>query len=129
MRHKRFWVIVAGLIALYLATRLINLTILPIFTDEAIYLRWGQIGLRDASHRFLSLEDGKQPLFIWLMYPMLKVFADPLVAGRMVSVVAGSTSLIGIMVLARLVLGKKAVIPAGLIYVVSPFFLFYDRLA
>src|SRR3989338_2009720 len=82
-------VVIALIIAGYLATRLTNLTTLPIFTDEAIYIRWGQIGLRDASHRFLSLEDGKQPLFVWLMYPMLKIFSDPLIAGRMVSVMAG----------------------------------------
>lgn len=118
-----------GVVVLYFFTRLSNLTLLPIFTDEAIYLRWGQIGLRDASHRFLSLEDGKQPLFVWLMYPLLKVFADPLVAGRLVSVIAGFFSLIGMSVLAKMLWGKKAIIPAALVYIISPYFLFYDRLA
>ncbi|MBI2010429.1 MAG: glycosyltransferase family 39 protein [Candidatus Chisholmbacteria bacterium] len=129
MKTKQFWLMIAGIIVLYLATRLINLALLPIFTDEAIYIRWGQIGLRDASHRFLSLEDGKQPLFVWLMYPMLKIFADPLVAGRMVSVIAGLANLVGLMALAKILFGKKAIIPSGILYVVSPFFLFYDRLA
>ncbi len=124
-----FTLAITLIIGLYLATRLINLTNIPIFTDEAIYIRWAQIGLRDASHRFLSLEDGKQPLFVWLMYPMLKIFFDPLVAGRMVSVAAGLGSLIGIMVLAHTLFGKKTVIPASLLYIISPFFLFYDRLA
>ena len=129
MNLKRRNLILGGLlVAAYLFTRTLNLTILPIFTDEAIYLRWGQIGLRDASHRFLSLEDGKQPLFIWLMYPMLKIFSDPLVAGRMVSVVAGLVSLVGLMLLAKVLFGKKAIIPTAVLYIISPYFLFYDRI-
>lgn len=120
---------ILGLIAAYLATRLVNLTLLPIFTDEAIYIRWGMIGVADAAHRFLSLEDGKQPLFIWLMYPMLKLFSDPLFAARMVSVFSGLFSLVGLMVLTKMTFGKKAIIPAAILYIISPFFLFYDRLA
>jgi len=114
---------------LYFATRLVNLTLLPIFTDEAIYIRWGQIGLRDAAHRFLSLEDGKQPLFIWLMYPLLKVFSDPLVAGRLVSVLSGFLNLTGIFLLTKKLFNQKAALIASLLYIFSPFFLFYDRLA
>lgn len=127
-RNKFIWSIII-LVGLYFFTRFINLTILPIFTDEAIYIRWGQIGLADAAHRFLSLEDGKQPLFIWLMYPMLKVFSDPLVAGRMVSVLAGFLSLTGIIAVTKVLFNKKASLFAGLLYVLSPYFLFYDRLA
>lgn len=37
---KKLWII--GII-LFLASRLFNLTILPIFTDEAIYIRWSEI--------------------------------------------------------------------------------------
>ena len=126
--NKRTLLLGGLLIAIYLFTRTVNLTILPIFTDEAIYLRWGQIGLRDASHRFLSLEDGKQPLFIWLMYPMLKIFSDPLIAGRMVSVVAGLVSMVGLMLLAKVLFGKKAIMPTAILYIISPYFLFYDRI-
>ena len=51
---RNFWFAVGLVISLYLFTRLVNLTLLPIFTDEAIYIRWGQIGARDAAHKFLS---------------------------------------------------------------------------
>lgn len=83
------------MIFLYWITRLINLTILPIFTDEAIYIRWGQIVLGDPVWKFISLTDGKQPLFIWLMAPLLKVITDPLVAGRLVSIISGFFGLLG----------------------------------
>ncbi len=124
-------VILAGvfLVILYFATRLINLTILPIFTDEAIYIRWSQIALQDQSQRFISLSDGKQPLFVWLNMLTLKLPLDPLVAGRLISVAAGFVSLVGITFLSWRLFGRKAGFITGLLYILSPFFLFYDRLA
>ncbi|MBI3379786.1 glycosyltransferase family 39 protein [Candidatus Gottesmanbacteria bacterium] len=110
-------------------TRIINLLKIPIFTDEAIYIRWAQIGLADPAHRYISLTDGKQPLLIWLMYPMLKIFSDPLFAGRFVSVLSGIFTVIGMYFLTRELFGKKEAILASLIYIFSPFTLLYDRLA
>ena len=54
------------LILFYFLTRLINLNVMPIFTDEAIYSFWAQVALHDPANRFISLVDGNQPLFIWL---------------------------------------------------------------
>ena len=83
------------LILIFLATRLVQLTLIPIFTDEAIYLLWAQIALSDPRWRFISLIDGKQPLLIWLMLPMVKYVADPLVAGRLVSIICGLVAMTG----------------------------------
>lgn len=110
-------------------TRIINLLTIPIFTDEAIYIRWAQIGLADPAHRYISLTDGKQPLFTWLMYPFLRIFSDPLFAGRFVSVVAGVLAVVGIYFLSREFFGKKTAFIAALLYIFSPFAFVYDRLA
>lgn len=110
-------------------TRVINLLNIPIFTDEAIYIRWAQIGLADPAHRYISLTDGKQPLLTWLIYPMLKIFFDPLFAGRFVSVLSGVFAVLGIYFLARELFCKKTAFIASLIYIFSPFALLYDRLA
>src|SRR3989339_157604 len=93
----KFWlylILAVSVMAAFFVSRLINLTLIPIFTDEAIYLRWAQIGLADPRWRFISLTDGKQPLLIWLFYPALKLISDPLIAGRIVSIVCGFFSLI-----------------------------------
>lgn len=71
-----------SLVIVYLALTLTNLTKLPIFVDEALYLRWAQIAWHDASWRFISLTDGKQPLYVWTVIPFMKVISDPLLAGR-----------------------------------------------
>jgi len=122
------WLLLLTLV--YFVTRLVNLTVLPIFTDEAIYIRWSQIGGQDAAWRFISLTDGKQPLFTWMVMASLRVFQDPLFAGRFVSVVAGVVSIIGLYFLAKEIFRKKTVgVFAGLLYLISPFALMYDRLA
>lgn len=120
----------AALIAIYFVTRLVNLTDLPIFTDEAIYLRWSQIGSYDAAWRFIPLTDGKPPLFHWIVMGTIRVFSDPLFAGRIVSVASGFISLIFTWALAYVLFAKKSTAHVtGWLYVISPFMLVYDRLA
>ena len=83
------------LLLIYFVFRLINLLLIPIFADEAIYLYWSQLIMADYKrYLFYPLNDGKTPLFIWLLLPFLKFFADPLFAGRLLSVLFGAGQLI-----------------------------------
>lgn len=116
------------LLALFL--RLYNLTLLPIFADEAIYIRWAQVMRAESTLRFLPLSDGKQPFFMWLVIPFLKVFSDPLFAGRATSVISGMGTLAGIFFLSyHLFKSKRTALIASLIYATSPFSIFFDRMA
>ncbi len=118
------------LACVYFITRLVQLTALPIFTDEAIYIRWSQIGTADAAWRFISLTDGKQPFFTWLIMASVRLFQDPLFAGRMVSVIGGFFSLIGLVIVSRELFKNVTIgLIAAFLYVISPFTLIYDRLA
>ncbi|OGG02334.1 hypothetical protein A2W14_03935 [Candidatus Gottesmanbacteria bacterium RBG_16_37_8] len=110
-------------------SRIYNLLAVPIFTDEAIYIRWAQIGLADPAHRYISLTDGKQPLLTWLMYPFLTIFSDPLFAGRFVSVLSSVLAVIGIYLLAKTLFNRSTAVFASLIYLICPFTVVYDRLA
>jgi 4-amino-4-deoxy-L-arabinose transferase-like glycosyltransferase len=115
---------------LYFVSRLVNLSNLPIFTDEAIYIRWAQIAEQDSAWRFISLTDGKQPMLIWAGIIALKLINDPLVAMRFVSVISGFFGMIGLGLLAReLFKNTRIGIFASLLYLVSPFTLMYDRMA
>jgi 4-amino-4-deoxy-L-arabinose transferase-like glycosyltransferase len=119
-----------GIIILaYFFTRTYNLLNLPIFTDEAIYIHWARLAWKDASWRFVSLTDGRQPLQTWGTIPFLKLFADPLFAGRMFGVSSGFLALVGIFCLAYYLYGKKFAYFATLIYLFNPYYLFYDRMA
>src|SRR3972149_7949112 len=107
-----------------------NLNYLPIFGDEAIYIRWAQVMRAEATLRFLPLSDGKQPLFMWVVIPFLKLFSDPAFAGRFVSVLSGLATTAGIFATTYLVFkSKKAAVFSAAIYALSPFGAFFDRLA
>lgn len=123
---RNFWL---GLIPFYFLTRLVNLKIIPIFTDEAIYTYWAQVALNDPVNRFISLEDGKQPLFTWVAAIFQNFVTDPLIATRLVSVAAGFGSLVGIYLLAKELFDSKVAKIAALLYLILPFTLLYDRLA
>ncbi len=113
---------------IYLLTRLQNLTKIPVFVDEAIYIRWAQLIKNVSSLFFIPLTDGKQPLFMWLTSLFLRVFPDPLFASRLVSVLAGLLTLFSLYKILNL-LKPKATPLVLFFYVVFPFTFFFDRLA
>lgn len=157
---KTYKLSIIGLLLLtfiYLFIRIYNLLILPLFVDEAIYIRWSQVMRAEPTLRFLPLTDGKQPLFMWLTIPFQKLISDPLYAGRLVSVFAGLGSMLGIFFLSNNLLtyirhaelaslekGGVSVpqttkqsdimqqylpLIATALYVISPYHLFFDRMA
>lgn len=114
----------------YFVFRLIFLDSLPIFTDEAIYARWAQIALNDSNWRFISLTDGKQPMFVWAAIVVMKFVSDPLLAARLVSVFSGLFTLIGLFFLTyELFKNKRIAFLSAILYVFYPFAQVYDRMA
>lgn len=129
LRQKDF-LLLSALIVLFFFSRLITLDKFPIFSDEGIYIRWAKVAWHDASWRFISLTDGKQPLQTWGTIPFLKLFPEnALLAGRLFSVFTGFIGLVGMFALLYYLFNKRTALIGSFIYVFTPFFLFYDRLA
>ncbi|MCA9372201.1 glycosyltransferase family 39 protein [Candidatus Woesebacteria bacterium] len=127
---KKDVVILLILVGLFFLMRLVNLTKWPIFSDEGIYIRWAKTAWKDASWRFISLTDGRQPLQTWATIPFLKLFPhNALLAGRLFSVLTGFTALSGMFCLLYYLWGKKAAYIGALLHIFIPYFLFYDRMA
>lgn len=122
MSLKKYLVLGLIFVLLYLLSRFWHLTAIPVFGDEAIYLRWSQIIKDVETLRFIPLTDGKQPLFMWLTVPFFKFIADPLVAGRILSILAG-------LVTAASLYFISGGLTAPLLYLCLPFTFFFDRLA
>ncbi len=130
LEWKNATIILLLISLLALLLRLINLTILPVFADEAIYIRWSQIMANEPTLRFLPLSDGKQPLFMWILMFVVHRFSDPLFIGRLLSIATGMGTLLGIFALSLILFkSKKAALVSALIYAVSPFTFFFDRMA
>ena len=128
---NRFDILLAVvLLVLFFVTRLINLEKLPIFCDEGIYIRWAKVAWKDASWRFISLTDGRQPLQTWLTIPFLKLFpTQALFAGRLFGVASGFAAITGIFALLYYLFNKRIAFIGSFLYIITPFFLFYDRMA
>ena len=121
---------VAALLAAYVATRLWQLTALPMFTDEAFYITWGLRALHGPRliDRLESIADGKQPLVPWLMAPFLAVTDDRLAAGRMAPLLTGAAGLVALYLLARRHFGWPTAAAAAAIYLAAPLTLFHNRI-
>lgn len=128
-RHKVSIIIFLLIAAAYFLLRIPNLTLQPIFADEAIYIRWAQVMRADPTLRFLPLTDGKTPLFMWLMIPMFKIIEDPLMVGRILSVFSGFGTLLGVSFLGLRFFSASSALWAGLFIAVTPYMVFFDRLA
>lgn len=114
----------------YFCLHFFKLTSLPVFADEAIYIRWSQLIIDDFSRYFFyPMNDGKTPLLMWLTVPFLKSFSDQLYGARVLSVLVGALSISSIFLILRKIGEKKAAYIAMLLAIVSPFMFFHNRLA
>jgi 4-amino-4-deoxy-L-arabinose transferase-like glycosyltransferase len=134
--------------AFYFFSRFQNLTSIPVFGDEAIYIRWAQIIQSEETLRFIPQTDGKEPLFMWLNAGTLKIFKDPLISGRVVSIFSGFGTLLVLFFLTAIILSYQdkekdilkfiknsinknfnSAIFIAFIYCLLPFAFFFDRMA
>jgi 4-amino-4-deoxy-L-arabinose transferase-like glycosyltransferase len=113
----------------YCATRLALLPRFPPFEDETGYATWLERMHENVHNALLSVSYDKQPLFIWLGYPIRLFGFDPIVSLRFVSFVAGIVTLVFTALLARRLGGPRAALPAAALYVVLPFVFVHDVLA
>jgi 4-amino-4-deoxy-L-arabinose transferase-like glycosyltransferase len=126
-----------------LAVRLPALRALPVFGDEAVFLHLARLLSQDpAGNLWISLQVAMAPLHLWALALALPVSPDPVLAGRLLSVVAGA-ALVPALFRAATRIGalfsardadapgrvRKAALWAAAILAVSPFFVFSDRLA
>ena len=118
------WVVVLGL---YFASRVIALTALPMFLDERIYLRWAY-WIEQGRRLQVPFVAGKG-LSVWVLAAVTPHAADPLRAGRLLTVAVGVLTLVAVHRLAaRLTADVRAADLAALLYIVCPFTLFHDRM-
>ncbi len=83
-----------------------------------------------ARYAFFSLNDGKTPLFIWLLVPFQYLFTDQLFAGRIVAVLAGFLQVLLTGAVIRKLKGSRIAEMLGMLLVCFlPFWFFHHRMA
>ena len=124
--HSIFYII---LFLVFVCTHVLRLSALPIFNDEAIYIRWALLVSEDIGNLFVSAQDGKTPLLMWLNALTIDLFDDIVLSGRIISVIAGGLTA-GLM----FYIGSRAYSAAcgflsALLYLSLPFFTLHNRMA
>ena len=96
-----------------------------------MYLNWGRLIWNDPIHNlFISLTDGQQPFFIWvcsLAYGLGG--AHYLLWGRIISVISGMATMLLLYKIGKKIWNKRVGLITAFLYLISPFALWYDRLA
>lgn len=142
------FVLFLAIFVFYFLIRFQNLNSIPVFGDEAIYVRWSQIIKNEETLRFIPQTDGKQPLFMWFTAVAIRFISDPLAAGRIISIISGSLIMLAIFLITCLVVDfnfpardpikfiKESIrdnfyygFLSLIIYLFLPFSFFFDRLA
>lgn len=130
-KNNNKYLLIGGItIAVFLVSRLYNILTIPIFNDEAIYINWAETFREHLNQPFVSLIDGKQPFFIWVVSALLRIIHNPLLAGRLASVIAGLCTMVGLyLVTNELFKSRRVALFSCLFYIVFPFSLMYDKMA
>jgi 4-amino-4-deoxy-L-arabinose transferase-like glycosyltransferase len=119
-----------GILLFGLIIRVLHINSIPVFADEAIYVRWSQVMNAEPTLRFLPLSDGKQPLFMWALMFIVKRFSDPLMIGRFLSIFCGIGTMITIFAISYVLFKNKVIaLLSSFIWAISPFSFFFDRMA
>lgn len=119
-----------GGVFVFLFLRLINILGLPIFTDEAIYLHWGQI-FTDNSSRWLTsvVIDGKQPGWFLLLGIVQFLPLHPLLLGRLLSVLFSSLTYFLTIKIFRKIFPERDLSYIIFLLIFTPYLIFFDRTA
>ena len=99
---QKHHLIVLFLLFFYFLLTLFRLNKLPVFADEAIYIRWTQLIIDDwQRYLFFPMNDGKTPLQMWFMLPFQFIFNNQLYAGRFLSVLIGAANVLIVGLIAK----------------------------
>ena len=118
--------VLALLVGVYLLTRGVSLDTLPIFLDESVHLQWAERLYREGR---VIRPVGAGRLLAVAAYGATGLFEDRLLAARVIAMLVGAFTLVLTTLLAGRLFGPLAAILAGILYILSPFALVYDRLA
>lgn len=113
---------------LFFATRLPNLFVLPIHSDEGPFLSWSR-GVRFDHRPYISVVgDEKKPLPFWIVAPFLPKDGSGLLQGRLFSMICGCLALLVSFFTARRYFGKQTAVALAALWLTSPLLFFHERM-
>ncbi len=118
----------AGVIGIT-AIKSINILGLPLFLDEGNYIFWAKLVHENIGFAYISLQDGKTPLFIWLISLFNSLFKNYLFTGRIISILAGGITLLSWSYISHKLFPKISWLGFGVLMLVCPYLLLIEKMA
>ena len=127
---KKSALIILILIIGFIVVRLASIFSIPFFNDEADYIYFALQAMTQKGMGFISLSQGVKPMHTWLMIPFLMLIKDPVLGARLLSLVTGLISMLGLCLLTTELFGKKQIgILSVIIFIFFPYAQIYNSLA
>jgi 4-amino-4-deoxy-L-arabinose transferase-like glycosyltransferase len=126
-RECRYEVLPIAALLLLGSSAFAHLMALPAFEDEGSQLRWVS-RIIDAGEWLQPLGDGK-PLEAWPLVPLVRLGSHPLIAARVLHVLAGMVGGVLIYQLARQMTDRRTAFVTGVLFALCPFVVYLQRLA
>ena len=119
----------AGVVLVYVVTRLLLVWRFPVHVDEATFATWTLNGRTYGDTAlFQALANGQQPLLEWLGVAWMHAGVEPVTALRLVSFIAGGLTLAVVAVFATRIYSAPIGLLAAALYAIMPFTLLYSVL-
>jgi 4-amino-4-deoxy-L-arabinose transferase-like glycosyltransferase len=111
----------ALILLVFVVTRVVFIDGFPYFLDEGSYANFAWRGSHSLRDIWVSLTIGREPFFIWLGIPLVKLGINPLHALRAVSVISGLLTLPVLFLLGRRLADDWVGLVAAGLYALVPF--------
>lgn len=125
----RYIVAVVLILLISLSLKLINLTGQPLYLDEGLYIYWASLFATSPANAYLSLLDGKTPLFMWLVSWVNQYFSDYLYTARLTSVIGGVISAFCWSQIVRIISDRKTSLVFLFLIALTPYTYLVERMA
>lgn len=126
MKIIRNLLLLAGIMV---AIKSLNLLGLPLYLDEGNYIFWAKLMRESAGFAYLSLQDGKTPLYMWILAHVYPLFKDYFLTGRLISVIGAGITFFSWAVILVKTQKSKAHLWFWILMLVTPYTYLVERMA
>jgi len=122
-------IFIAVLIICLLVLRFSFILKSPLYLDEGIYISWADLTHQSKDFAYSSLQDGKTPLYFWMISVLGPALNNFLFSGRLISIFAGLVTAICWMIIFYKYFNFKKSIIYLFLFLIAPYGFLVERMA
>jgi 4-amino-4-deoxy-L-arabinose transferase-like glycosyltransferase len=129
-KNLNFYLLLCFFIIFLCLTRVFLITDNFLWQDESFIIRWAQIIKNDHSQLFVPLEIGYPPFFPWVNSILFFFFKNPLLSGRLTSVIGGLITGVSLFFISKIIFNNREIgLIALVLFIFFPYAFLINRFA